>query len=105
MHKYAASCAHIRDNPRFGALVRKRNRFAFFLTAVIVIAYFSFIAVLAFSPAWLGMPLLAGMKTSLGVPLGLGIIVLTVVLTAVYVTRANREFDAESAEIRRQAMK
>ena len=105
MQKHAASCAHIRENPRFQVLVKKRNRFAFFLAALVVIAYFSFIAVLAFSPAWLGMPLAEGMVTPLGVPLGLAIIVLTVGLTAVYVSRANREFDAESTEIRRQAMK
>jgi len=105
MQKHAASCAHIRENPRFQALVRKRNRFAFFLVALIVIAYFSYISVLAFSPAWLGAPLAEGMATSLGVPLGLAIIALTVALTAVYVSRANREFDVESTEIRRQAMK
>jgi len=105
MQKHAASCVHIRENPRFQALVRKRNRFASFLAALIVIAYFSYISVLAFSPAWLGTPVADGMATTLGIPLGLGVIALTVALTAVYVRRANREFDAESTEIRRQALK
>lgn len=105
MQKQAASCGHIRENPRFLALVRKRNRFAFFLAALIVMAYFSYILVLAFSPQWLALPLFDGMATNTGLLFGLAIIVLTVVLTAVYVRRANREFDADTTEIRRQALK
>jgi len=105
MQKKTASCDHIHENPRFMALVRKRNRFAFTLAALIVVAYFSYIVVLAFYPQWLGMPSMAGMATSTGVLFGLAIIVLTIVLTAIYVRRANREFDPETTEIRRQALK
>ena len=105
MQKHAASCAHIRENPRFQTLVRKRNRFAFSLAALVVIAYFSFIFLVAFRPAWLATPVIDGMTVTLGVPLGLSIIALTVGLTAIYVRRANREFDEESTEIRRQALK
>ncbi|OMG52950.1 hypothetical protein BJN45_11925 [Azonexus hydrophilus] len=105
MQKHAASCVHIRENPRFQALVRKRNRFAFSLAALVVIAYFSFILLVAFRPDWIATPVFAGMTVTVGVPLGLSIIVLTVGLTAIYVRRANREFDEESMEIRRQALK
>lgn len=103
MQKHAASGAHIRENPRFLALVRKRNRFAFSLAFLVVVVYFSFIAMLAWVPEWIALPLGAGMMTPLGVWLGVAIIVLTVLLTVVYVRRANRDFDAEATEIRRQA--
>lgn len=105
MQKLAASCALVRENPRFQALVRKRNRYAFLFAALIVVAYFAFILAIAFRPGWLARPALPGMTANLGMLLGLAIIVLTVVLTALYVRRANREFDPEAMEIRRQALK
>lgn len=105
VQKHAASYAQIRENPRFQALVGKRNRYAFALSALIVCAYFSYILLIAFRPDWMARPLAAGMTINLGIPFGLGIIVLTVLLTALYVRRANREFDQEAAEIRRQVLK
>lgn len=105
MQKQAACCAHIRENPRFQALVKQRNRYAFRLAATVVVAYFSFILLIAFRPGWIGTPLIDGMAVTWGVPLGLAIIALVVLLTVLYVRRSNTEFDAESAEIRRQALK
>lgn len=105
MQKHAASCAHIRENPRFQALVKKRNRYAFWMSAVIVLAYFSYILLIAFRPAWMALPAFAGWTVTLGLLLGLGVIALTILLTVIYVRRANREFDSETTEIRRQALK
>lgn len=105
MQKQAACCAQIRENPRFEALVRQRNRYAFFLAATIVVAYFSFILLIAFRPAWIGASLLDDMAVTWGVPFGLAIIALVVLLTVVYVRHANTKFDAEFSEIRRQALK
>ena len=39
------------------------------------------------------------MTTTWGIPLGIGIILLTVVLTAVYVRKANSEFDPALKQI------
>jgi uncharacterized membrane protein (DUF485 family) len=36
---------------------------------------------------------------TLGIPIGLGVIVFTVILTGIYVRRANGEFDRMTAEI------
>jgi uncharacterized membrane protein (DUF485 family) len=47
----------------------------------------------------------AGMTTSIGVPIGVGVIVFTIMLTWIYVRRANTEFDDEAAAILKGARK
>jgi uncharacterized membrane protein (DUF485 family) len=44
-------------------------------------------------PHWLGTPLHAGTSVTRGIPIGIGVIVISFVLTGVYVWRANGEFD------------
>ena len=43
--------------------------------------------------------------TSLGIPIGMGVIIFTIVITGLYVRRANGEFDALTAEILKDASK
>ena len=62
------------------------------LTAIMLVAYFGYVALIAFDKAVLARPLGGGV-TSIGIPIGVGIILLGIVLTGVYVRRANREFD------------
>jgi uncharacterized membrane protein (DUF485 family) len=100
--------ARIRANPKFAELLRKRNSFAWTLTIIMLVVYFGFILVIAYAPAVLGESV-SGVIT-LGFPLGLGVIVVAIALTGIYVARANGEFDrltreivAGSSETRREA--
>lgn len=95
----------IRSNPRFQALVAKRNSYSFVMTVLMLIAYFGYILLIAFNKEGLGVKLGEGMVTSVGIPLGLGVILFTIIITAIYVKRANTEFDAEAAEILKEAQK
>jgi uncharacterized membrane protein (DUF485 family) len=63
------------------------------LTAVVLIAYNAFILTVAFAPQLLAMPIQPGSSITWGIPAGLLIIVLSFLLTGVYVHRSNREFD------------
>lgn len=96
--QHLASVDHIRNNPKFAELVRKRTTFAWTLSIIILVIYYGFIAVIAFDKAWLGTPLGAGIVTTIGFPIGVGVILAAIILTGVYVYRANGEFD----EINRQ---
>ncbi|KQN25769.1 hypothetical protein ASE86_06070 [Sphingomonas sp. Leaf33] len=89
----------IADDPRYRALLKRRGRFAAILTAIILIVYFGFVGLVAFDKPLLGASLSGG-ATSIGIPVGLGIIILSIVLTGLYVRRANGEFDAVLAAIR-----
>lgn len=89
----------IAADPRYRALVARRSRFGWSLSIVVLVAYFGFIALVAFDKALLAVPL-AGGATSVGIPIGIGIILLSIVLTGIYVRRANGVYDAELAAIR-----
>ena len=96
--------ARIANNPNYQALRAKRTRFGWWLTLVMMIAYYGFILLVAFNKNFLSQKLGAGVMT-VGIPLGFGVIVFTIVLTAYYVNRANREFDALSDAIAKEALK
>ncbi|MBC7985231.1 MAG: DUF485 domain-containing protein [Sphingomonadaceae bacterium] len=84
--------AAIEADPRYRALVARRSRFGWTLTAIMLTAYFAFLLLIAFDKEALAAPIGGGV-ISLGIPIGLGLILLAITLTGVYVARANREYD------------
>ncbi len=96
--------AKIEANPKYHELRRKRGSFGWTLTALMMLVYYGYIALIAFNKPFLAQPLGAGV-TTLGIPLGLGVIVFTIVITAIYVRRANSEYDRLTAEILKDASK
>jgi len=83
----------IKNDPDYLRLVSERSRFAWILTIVMLVIYFGFVLVIAFDPSLLGTPLSAGSVTTVGIPVGVGVIISAFVLTGIYVRRANGEFD------------
>ncbi|MBC7548696.1 MAG: DUF485 domain-containing protein [Polaromonas sp.] len=94
--------ARIEANPKYHELRRKRNTFGWLLTALMLVVYYGYIALIAFNKPFLAQPIGAGV-TSLGIPIGLGVIVFTVVITGLYVRRANGEYDRLTAEILKES--
>lgn len=94
----------IQNNPRYQQLRQTRNRFGWRLTILMLIVYYGFIGLIAFDKAFLATPIGAGV-TSLGMPIGLGVILFTVLITGLYVYRANTEFDAISQEVLEEAIR
>lgn len=79
---------------RLERLIRRRAVFAWFLTAIMLAIYVGYILLIAFRPDIIAQPIGKGV-TSLGIPLGIGVILAGIALTGVYVRRANRDFDRE----------
>ena len=96
--------ARIEANPKYHDLRRKRNVFGWTLTLLMLLVYFGYIALIAFNKPFLAQPIGNGV-TTLGIPIGLGVIVFTIVITGFYVRRANSEFDRLTAEILEEASK
>lgn len=90
--------AAVAADPRYAALVSRRARLGWWLTAIIFLAFVGYLLLIAFDKALLGAPI-AGGVTSLGIPVGLGLILLAIALTGVYVAYANRYHDAQMAQI------
>ena len=93
----------LRD-PKYQELQSKRNRLAIILTILMLVVYYGYIALIAFDKEFLAQPIGSGV-TTLGIPIGFGIIVFTVLITGIYVRRANGEFDTLTKEILKDASK
>ena len=94
----------VQAHPKYIALKRKRNRFGWTLTILMLIVYYGYIGLIAFDKPFLAKPIGAGVST-IGIPIGLGVIVFTIVITLFYIRRANGEFDSDTAEILKDATK
>lgn len=88
----------IQSHPEYQALRRRRNRFGWTLTILMLAVYYGYIGLIAFDKAFLATPIGAGVST-IGIPIGLGVIVFTIAITLVYIRRANGEFDRVTAQI------
>jgi len=93
----------IKNDPDFIQLTRERSKFAWTLTIVMLVIYFGFVLVIAFNPSLLGTPLSEGSVTTVGIPVGVGVIISAFILTGIYVRRANSEFDELTARIKAKA--
>jgi len=94
----------IARDPNYQALRAKRTRFGWTLTALMMIVYYGFILLVAFNKPFLAQRLGDGVMT-LGIPIGFGVIVFTVLITAYYVRRANAEFDTLSDAVAKAVLK
>ena len=88
----------IAASPTYRMLKHKRNRLGWTLTILMLIAYFGYIGLIAFDKSFLAQPIGNGVST-IGIPIAIGLMVFTIVLTAIYVRRANNEFDRLAAQV------
>ena len=94
----------VTKNPKFHEFIAMRSRYSIIMAIVSAAIYYGFILLVAFDKELLAKKVGAGV-TSLDVPLGVGVIVITIVLTWIYVRRANTEFDATNEAIIKEAQK
>jgi len=93
----ADTASRIRNNPYFVELEAKRGKFGWWLTAIMLVIYYGFIILVAFFKGFLGTPVWG--VITLAFPIGIGVILSAIVLTGVYVIRANGDFDALTRKI------
>jgi uncharacterized membrane protein (DUF485 family) len=92
------TASRIRNNPDFIALEAKRGRFGWWLTAIMLVIYYGFILLVAFAKEFLGTTI-GGSVITIAFPIGIGVIVAAILITGIYVVRANGEFDALTRRI------
>jgi len=86
------------ETKEFRELVSKKNRISILLTALELIMYFGFVFVLAFKRELLSQKITEGL--TVGIPVGIAIIVLSWLLTGVYVFWANAFYDKVVEQIK-----
>jgi uncharacterized membrane protein (DUF485 family) len=90
--------SRIASHPDYIALKAKRTRFGWWLSLAGMLAYYGFILLVAFDKSLLAQKLGSGV-TTVGMPLGVAVIVFTIVITWIYIRRANSEFDSLTEQI------
>ena len=88
----------IQRNPKYQQLKSTRGRYGWTLAILMLIVYYGYIALIAFDKEFLAKPIGAGV-TTLGIPIGMGVIIFSVIITGLYVRRANGEFDQLTRDI------
>ncbi len=83
----------IQRNPKYIELVRQRSSFGWTLSAVMLAIYFGFILLIAYAPKFLGTPIGSGVMT-IGIPIGVAVILSAFILVGIYVGRANATYDS-----------
>ncbi len=97
--------AKIRANPKFAEMVGKRTRFAILLSLVVLVPYYSFMFMVSFQPGFFAAKISEGSVITIGWPIAAFIVFAGWLLTGVYVSRANGEFDRLNNEILSEARK
>ena len=93
----------ILNSPRFKELVKKRERFAWILSAIMLGLYAAFILLIAYGSHIMGAKLSPDSSITWGIPIGVGLIISAFILTGIYVHRANGEFDDLNNAILKEA--
>lgn len=83
----------IKNDPNYKELLAKRTPYAIVLSIIMLVVYFGFILLIAYFPEVLGTPLSEGSVTTVGIPVGMGVILFAFIMTGIYTKRANSEFD------------
>ena len=94
----------VQRNPKYQQLKRTRSRFGWALTILMLVVYYGYIGLIAFDKPFLAKPIGAGV-TSLGIPIGMGVILFTIAITVYYVHVANSKFDALTEQIMKDVTK
>jgi len=89
----------IQRNPQYQRLTKTRDTLGWALTIVVMLAYYGFILIIAFDKSLFATPIAAGMTTTWGIVAGFLVILLTIVVTAIYVRKANRDFDGAIKDV------
>ena len=83
----------------FKSLVKKKSFVSWLLSSITLLIYFSFILLVAFFPEVLGLKISNESIITIGIPIGVSIILLAFASTGIYVFIANRELDQTQKKI------
>jgi uncharacterized membrane protein (DUF485 family) len=88
------------ESPDFKRLVSKRWSVSFVLLALLFVSYYGYVLLIGGNKAFLAQKI--GEVTTLGIPVGIAVIVFAWILTALYVMWANKSYDPEVERLKGQ---
>ena len=94
--------ARANASPAYQKLVKTRSSYGWFLTALMMIVYYGFILLVAYAKPFMGSRISPDSVITWAVPIGLFVLVFTIIITGIYVRRANTEFDDMTEKLRKE---
>jgi uncharacterized membrane protein (DUF485 family) len=94
-------------NPKFIALTKARSSLGWTLAGIMWVIYFGFILLVAFNKTdgqILSAKIATGSTISIAIVSGFAILLITFIITAIYVAIANSKFDRLVAEIKAEVL-
>lgn len=83
----------ILNDSEFKSLAKRKNSISIILTILELVLYFGFIALIAFNKPFLASKISGSSAISIGIPIAVATIVLSWVLTGIYIHWANTKYD------------
>ncbi len=81
----------IEADPNYQKLVSERKTFGWALATIILVLYYGYIAIVAFAPGVIAEKVSGDI--TIGIIMGVALILLSILLTGIYVLRANSVYD------------
>lgn len=94
----------VKSNPKYHELVSSRSKFAWIMSALMLVIYYAFILTIAFNKSLMATPLSQNSTMTIGIPIGLAVIISAFALTGIYIRRANAVFDKLTREIKEEVL-
>lgn len=91
----------IMHDAKFRNMVKSRNRFAMWLSLSVLVIYFVFIAIACFNPQILAQTL-GGKAVTLGMPIAALVIIISWLITGLYIYITNQHFDRVKEQLKRE---
>jgi uncharacterized membrane protein (DUF485 family) len=85
------SLSRIENDPNYLKLVSARKSLGWTLAIITLVMYYGYIAIVAFAPSIIAIKVFGSI--TFGIILGVAIILASILLTGIYVMRANAEYD------------
>lgn len=80
-------------DPEFKALATSKDRISMVLTIIELVMYFGFVGLVAFNKPFLAQKLSSDSVMTIGIPIAVGTIFFSWVLTGIYIYWANNTYD------------
>ena len=93
--------ARVNASPTYQKLVKTRSSYGWVLTALMMIVYYGFTLLVAFGKGFMSQRIGDSVMTY-ALPIGLFVLLFTIVITGIYVRRANTEFDDLTEALRKE---
>ena len=94
------SATEVIESEQFRTLVRKRWTVSAVLLVALFVTYYGFILLIAANRELMAQRI--GAYTTVAIPVGVGVIVVAFLLTAIYVAWANQKYDPEVERLKKQ---